>query len=209
KKEYQIGFLIFLLSAVILYFAGKQISNETIQNFVTTTGPLAPIAYIFLHALSYILAPVTGFPFLIAGFYLFGKTAVIYIYLTAILGSTLNFLIAKKWGRPLVEKLAGKESLEKVDKTANEYGLLALFMIRLFLVGLADIISYAYGLTGIKYFTFILISSIAMIPSHVIWYFAASKVENIEQFLSLSVGLTFIASGIFVLGNYLLRRRFV
>ena len=196
---------IFLVS-VLLYFLGKQISQEELRSFVESAGAWAPIVYILTHQLSYVAAPVSGYPFVIAGFYLFGKTSIIYIYFVQIIGSTINFWIAKRWGRPIVKKLVGENSLEKIDKFAKEYGVGTLFVARLFLVGLGDYISYAYGLTPIKYSTFIAISAVAVIPGHLLWYFAASQTNGIEQFLGISVVLTFVAFWIFVGGNYLYKK---
>ena len=189
-----------------LFFAGKQISQESIQNFVVSAGPWAPIVYILLHQASYIFAPISGYPFLIVGFYLFGDTTIAYNFIVAISGSSLNFLIAKRWGRPIVSRFAGRESLAEIDKISKEYGLGMLFVLRLFLIGLGDFISYGYGLTPIKFSKFITISTIAIIPGYTLWYFLAVKTGNIEQFLGLSVLLTFAASGIFFAGHFLLKK---
>ena len=196
----------FIAISVALYFLGKQISQESIQNFVVNTGPLAPVVYIVLHQASYIIAPISGLPFLIVGFLLFGKTTVIYNLIVAILGSSINFLIAKRWGRPIVKKLAGAESLVEIDKIEKEYGVGMLFVLRLFLVGLGDFISYGYGLTQMKFHTFIIVSTIAMIPAYVIWYLIALKTGNIEQFLGFNIILTFAASGVFIGGHYLIKK---
>lgn len=192
--------------SVALYLLGKQISQEQIQSFVENAGPWAPIVWILTHQLSYILAPISGYPFLIIGFYLFGKTTILYTFIVAIFGSTINFLIAKRWGRPIVKRFVGKESLSKTDAYANQYGLGTLFVLRMFMVGLGDFISYAYGLTPITYRTYITVSVIAMIPGYLLWYLVASWTNNIEQFLSTSVALTFIASGIFIGGTYFWRK---
>lgn len=192
--------------SLLLYFLGKQISQEQIQSFVESAGPWAPLVYILTHQFSYLLAPVSGYPFLIVGFYLFGDTTIIYSYFVHMIGSSLNFWIAKRWGRPIVKKLAGDKSLTQIDKLTKEYGIGTLFVMRLFLVGLGDFISYAYGLTPIKYKAFIGISAVAIIPGHILWYFASSKANGIEQFIGISVAITFIAFWVFVGGTYFWRK---
>lgn len=202
----QIALLIITVISVGLYFIGKQFSQESIQAFVESAGPWAPIVWIITHQLSYILAPVSGYPFLIIGFYLFGQTTIVYTLIVAIIGSSINFFIARKWGRPITAKLAGHEAISKIDKLEKQYGLGTLFVVRFFLVGLGDFISYAYGLTPIKYPVFIAVSTLAMIPGYALWYFIATKTGNIEQFLGVSVVLTFIASGIFIAGTYISKK---
>lgn len=196
----------FFLVSFALYFLGKQISQESIQRFLESTGAWAPVVYILAHQASYLFAPISGYPFLIVGFYLFGDSTILYNFFVAVTGSSLNFLLAKRFGRPFVSKLAGKESLQEIDKFSKEYGLGMLFVLRLFLLGLGDFISYGYGLTPIKFRTFITVSTFAMIPGYVLWYFLALKTGNIEQFLGLSVALTFVASGIFFAGHFLLKK---
>lgn len=196
---------IFLLS-LLLYFLGKQIPQEQLRIFVESTGAWAPIVYILTSQLSYLLAPVSGYPFLIVGFYLFGETMIVYSYFVNIVGSSINFWIAKRWGRPLVTKLVGGESLAKIDKLTEEYGVGTLFVARLFLLGLGDFLSYAYGLTPIKYKTFIVVSGLAAIPGYLLWYFAASQTNGIEQFVGISVTITLIAFWLFVGGSYFRKR---
>lgn len=202
----QIALVLVLIISFGLYFLGKHISEDSIQRFVESTGPWAPIVYILSHQISYVFAPISGIPFLIAGFYLFGKNVVIYIYISSLLASVINFSIAKRWGRPIVAKFAGKDSLAKIDKLAKEYGLPTLIALRLFLGSLGDFVSYAYGLTPMRFTTYVVTSALATIPGTVLWYFVAAKTGSVEQFLGLSLALTFIVSGIFIVGTYLKKK---
>lgn len=199
-KVQVIGALAILLS-VGLYFAGKQIPQEALQNLVVRAGVWGPLIFIILHLTSIIFAPISGVPFLITGFYLFGKTTIIYMYCSAVLGFMVNFAIARKWGRPLIGKLIGKEYIEKIDDLAQEYGTLTLIFLRLLWSGVADYVSYAYGLTEMKFSKYIFISAIASIPGWAFWYFVASRTDNIEQFLVFTYILTILGASIFLLGR--------
>ncbi|TSC64239.1 MAG: Uncharacterized protein G01um101493_187 [Microgenomates group bacterium Gr01-1014_93] len=77
KFKLQISLIAAILISLGLYIWGKQIPKGTIENFVTSAGPLAPPVYILAHQISYVFAPISGFPFLVAGFYLFGKDVII------------------------------------------------------------------------------------------------------------------------------------
>ena len=206
KFKFQIGLVIVALISIPLYLLGKQIPQETIESFIKDAGPWAPIAYILAHQISYIIAPISGFPFLITGFYLFGKTSVIYTYLVIIIGSTINFWIARKWGRPFVARFAGQDSLEKIDKLAKEYGIVTLIALRLLQGGVGDFVSYAYGLTPMKFSTYITITALATIPGSILWYYVVSKTNSLEQAISASVLLAFFSLLIFLTGNFLIRR---
>lgn len=202
----QIALVLVLIISFGLYSLGKQISEDSIQSFVESTGPWAPVVYIFSYQISYIFAPISGIPFLIAGFYLFGKNVVIYLYISSLIGAVINFSIAKKWGRPIVARFAGKDSLVKIDNLAKDYGLPALIVLRLFLGSLSDFVSYAYGLTPMRFTTYVVTSALAMIPGTILWYFIASKTGNVEQFLGLSLALTLVASSVFIAGTYLKKK---
>lgn len=199
----QIGVFLVLLISVALYFASKQVPQESVQLFIQSYGPLAPVIYIILHQLTIVLAPLNGFPFLIAGFFLFGPQVAFYSFVSSIIGYSINFWIAKKWGRPVVKKLAGEDSLTKIDKFAKEYGLGTLFILRMFLIGLGDYVSYAYGLTPVRYSTYIAVSAAGMIPGYIIWYFVVLRTGNIDQFLGVSIFLASMGIVIFVGGHYL------
>lgn len=206
KFKFQLGIAVVALISISLYFLGKQIPEEAIESFIKNAGPWAPIVYILTHQISYVIAPISGFPFLIVGFYLFGKTLVIYTYFVVVIGATINFWIARKWGRPLVAKFAGQGSLEKIDHFSKEYGVITLIALRILQGGIGDLASYAYGLTPMKFSTYITITVFATIPGSILWYYVLSKTNNLEQALTASVLLAFFSLLIFLTGNFLIRR---
>lgn len=190
---------IFVALSVGLYFLGKQIGQEQIKNFIQGFGIFGPLVYILAHQLTYIVAPINGLPFLITGYYLFGPTAIIYQYVSFLSGMTIDFFIARLWGRSVVKRLAGEKSLEKIDELEQEYGIAALIFVRLLWQGIGDFVSYAYGLTNIKFRQYFIISATFAIPNHVIWYFLAARSESIEGFLFFSYILTFVGAASFLI----------
>jgi len=206
KSKFQLGIAVVALISIALYFLGKQVPQQTIESFVRNAGPWAPIAYILIHQISYVIAPISGFPFLIAGFYLFGKTIVIYGYFVVTIGATINFWIARKWGRPLVSKFAGEGTLKKIDQLSKEYGILTLIALRMLQGGIGDFVSYAYGLTAMKFSTYIITTILATIPGSLLWYYVISKTNSLEQSLAATVLLALSSALIFFIGNFLIRR---
>jgi len=62
-----------------------------------------------------------------------------------IIGSFITFYLARKLGRPFVEKIVDKKTLNKFDKKIRKKGLFILFLIYI-LPGLPDdIIGYIAG----------------------------------------------------------------
>lgn len=206
KFKFQLGIAAAVLISIFLYFWGRQIPKEVIESFVENAGPWAPIAYILTHQISYVIAPISGFPFLIAGFYLFGKTVIIYTYFVAIIGASINFWIARRWGRPLVGKFAGEGALKKIDKLSKEYGIVTLIALRMLQGGIGDFVSYAYGLTPMKFSTYIITTALAVIPGGILWYYLVSKTNSLEQSLAVGVLLAVSSISIFFVGNFWVRR---
>jgi len=206
KLKFQLSVVFVLLVSLAIYVLGEQIPPESIRIFIEQFGVFAPIAYILVHQVSYVLAPISGIPFIIIGFYMFGRDVVIYNYLVALVGFIINFYIARKWGRRWVMRFAGREVVEKIDRLSNKYGVVSLVSFRLIQGGIGDFVSYAYGFTPIKFSTYFALSAIATLPGSIIWYIVASKTNSVEQFFVVTIFLLVISLIVFYVGNFVWKR---
>ena len=177
KKGAVFLLVITLISALLLYLQ-NQVGLENIRTFIIQTGPLGPVIYILLIVLTHILAPLQGSPILIAGLAIFGKWVIIYSYLASVISSYTNFWIARKFGRGLVTKLVGNEGLAKIDHIASHEGPKALVFMRLFQAWITDFVSYAAGLTSIKFSTYFFISVLAPIPGTLIFFLLFDRIDH-------------------------------
>lgn len=192
--------LLITLTFLAIFLLGTRFKTEDIISFVERAGFWAPVVYITIFASTHIIAPLSGTPVLFAGFALFGKTVSIYTYLATILSSTVNFWIARIWGRKLVVKFVGRKNMEKVDGFTNDYGIKSLILLRVLQGHLVDFISYAYGLTNIKFLPYFLISVLGHLPSFILWQIIYSRIENITDFafwFAATLVPLFLLSGIF------------
>jgi len=130
---------------------------------------------------------------LFAGFYLYGQISVFYAFIAAVIASISNFWIARIWGRGIVVKLAGEESLKKIDHLSKNYGVQTLFVFRLFLKEFHDVISYAYGLTNISFKDYFMVSTAGMIPATVVWYAISLTIRNPITFTIMSWLMAYIS----------------
>lgn len=199
--------LIFYLSllvllSLIIYRLGLTIRSEKITKFVEKAGVFGPIAFMLIMALTYIIAPVSGTPAYFAGFMLFGSRFQIYNYLAFLLAATINFWLARRWGRGLVSKLVGRKNIGRIDQFTKDYGVKSLILLRLFQGHLHDFISYAYGLTNMSYPPFIIISALAPIPWLLFWQlYIFKRIRNMGDFTTWFVVMLiplWIISGFFV-----------
>ncbi|MDD2822845.1 MAG: VTT domain-containing protein [Candidatus Daviesbacteria bacterium] len=195
--------LIFIILFGGIYLIGRSIPEETIRTIVTSSGIFAPLLLFLLMLLTYIIAPISSSPFLYVGFYLYGKDIIFLSFTTSFIASIINFWIARIWGRSLVEKFAGKKTMNRVDRLTINYGLPYLFITRLFLGGEHDVVSYAAGLTLIKFYPYLIISTLASIPGTFIWYQLASQTNNPLIFTASNLGLVYLLNGIFIIGIFI------
>lgn len=205
KKTYPV--IVVILIFVLFYFIGSKIPEETIRNFVAKAGPFGPILLIFLFWSSNIIAPLSGVPYLFAGFYLYGKTVILYVVMASFIASFSNFWISRIWGRKVVEKLAGEDGLKKIDNLAQNHGPKTLFIFRLVLWQYHDVISYAFGLTKIAFPKYLLISMIGTIPGSLLWYLLAFKITNPVTFTILTFGIACVCLASYILWVKLKKKR--
>ena len=133
---------------------------------VRSTGPWARLAFIGLYVAQSIAAPIPGQALNFAAGYLFGLIpGILYSWLGLILGTTAALLLARYLGRPLVQRLVAPAALEKMDRLAENRGLIFFFLVFL-IPGLPDDIAcFAAGLTSLPLLALIMVSAIARLPS--------------------------------------------
>lgn len=196
--------LVTALLIIAIYFLGKSISPEVIQNFVQNSGGFGPIIVILLALVAYTFAPLSGSPVLVAGYYLYGVNVIWLMNAAAVISYAINFWIARKLGRPYIGKLVGQENAERIDKFTKNRGLETLFLLRIFAGGFHDFISYAWGLTAVKFKDYFVTSVVAAIPGTLFWYFISLSTDSIEEFLVVNFALL----GIFLFVWFLINRLF-
>src|SRR5437588_10860652 len=83
----------------------------------------------------------------------------------ATLGAALAFLVARFIARDKVEAIAkGNEKFRKIDNAIGKQGAKLIFLLRLSPAIPFNLSNYFYGLTGVKFWPYVLVSWIGMIP---------------------------------------------
>jgi uncharacterized membrane protein YdjX (TVP38/TMEM64 family) len=127
------------------------------------TGPLTCIGAEFAQVVVFVV-PGTIIEF--AAGYVFGPwISLLYLLVGVLLGSAFNFYFARVVGRPVLQRLINRTTLDKVDRLlARSPGKMALFLLFLLPETPKDAICYGAGLTGMRPLEFVLISSLARSP---------------------------------------------
>lgn len=140
-------------------------STEEMRAFVESFGATAPIIFFLLQTLQIIAAPIPGNVTALVGGILFGFWKSFLITAAALVaGSSIAFLLAKLYGRPLVERFVKPQIIDKyLDSKAKKYTMY-LFLLFLFPFFPDDALCFIAGLTGISYKSFLCIVIIARPP---------------------------------------------
>lgn len=144
-----------LIAAVVIkaYMEGKFESVETLQTYIKGYGILAPVILIVIQAMQVIVPILPGFLGCAVGAVLFGSMGGFWCnYIGISAGSIIAFLLAKKYGIKLVEKLFPKDQYEKYSGWAGKSRSYVAFLF----LGMAlplfpdDFFCYFSGLTKMR-----------------------------------------------------------
>lgn len=173
-------------------------------------GLWAPLVFILLWIAACVLF-LPGLPISIAGGLIFGAAwGTVYTTIGANLGAAAAFLIARRAGRGLVERrIAGSDLLRRLDEGVARHGWRMLMVTRLVPIFPFNLQNYAYGLTDVRFATYVAVNVPCMLPATIAYSFAAGSVRTGD--LGTTLWYLGIAAVLFVLLSLVpgwLRRRY-
>jgi uncharacterized membrane protein YdjX (TVP38/TMEM64 family) len=150
--------VVIVAALIILYYIGKGAgwfklfeSKEEIQKYVASFGALAPLAFFLLQFFQVIISPIPGNVTTVAGGMLFGFFPAFLISTGAIfLGSIGAFVLGKLFGRPLAEKIAGKDVVDKYMMTVSSRQKIVLIIMFIMPFFPDDILCLIAGLSAMS-----------------------------------------------------------
>lgn len=165
-----------------------KISNiETLQQKLSEFGGLAPAVFLFGGALVITLGVPRSVVSILGGMVFGLFWGIILALLSALLGSTVIFLLTKWLGRPLFKQKVG-EYLKAIEHHTRTDGFLMVIILRqLPLTSL--LINVLIGLTSISMSMFVLGSIVGLLPETIIFALFGSSLQ--ERFvLRVSIAST-------------------
>jgi len=168
-----VSIIVLIVFFIVAYFTiGKPmlatVSNpESFRKWVGGHGVLGWLAMIGMMALQVIVAIIPGEPIEVGAGYAFGTWGGMALCLAgAAIGQLIIFLFVRKFGTRLVEAFISREKMQSI-KFINDSRRLELLTFVLFLIPGTpkDALAYFAGLTPINMWRFIVITTIARIPS--------------------------------------------
>lgn len=169
--------LLLLSGSLVLRFGPTWLRDpESIRTFFLGFGLLAPAAFVAVQAIQVVVAPVPGQVLGFVAGYLFGAlwgTALSIVGTT--IGTYVAVVLARRYGRPAVERLVRPETIDHFDAAVDRRGLLALFVVFL-IPGLPDdAICFAAGLTRLDVKRVVAVSAVGRLPGYAIVSLAGAR----------------------------------
>jgi uncharacterized membrane protein YdjX (TVP38/TMEM64 family) len=157
--------------------------QEQVRVWVEGLGAWGPMAIVFLEMVQALLAPIPGQAIEAVSGYLYGPwLGTLYPLIGMAIGSLVAFLLARRFGRPLVIKLLGKQSMDRLDDLVRRGGAPFFFLIWLLPFAPDDLACVAAGLTPMPTRQFMVLMLLGRLPGVFTSVWVGANVARIEPF---------------------------
>lgn len=145
-----------------------------LRTWLDSLGPWGPVVFILLYAAATVAA-VPGSAITVAAGALFGSVVgVIVVSIAATLGASLAFLVSRYFAREAMSKwLSGKEKFRRLDEMTEKHGAIMVAITRLVPLFPFSLLNYGFGLTRVRFWTYVFWSWLCMLPGTVLYVVGA------------------------------------
>jgi uncharacterized membrane protein YdjX (TVP38/TMEM64 family) len=159
---------------VLFRILGVEKSLEAVRAWIASLGPWGPVVYIGIYILATV-AVVPGSALSIAAGALFGSVVgVVVVIVGATVGASLSFLIGRYLARDAVAQwLSTKQRFQAIDRMTQRHGAIIVALTRLVPIFPFNLLNYGFGLTGVRFWTYVLWSFLCMIPGIILYVVGA------------------------------------
>lgn len=162
----------------------KDADVEGFRDYLLSFGPLAAIISALLMIFQSVMAPLPAFVITFANGLLFGWFyGTLLSWSSAMIGAIICFYLAKFLGRPIVEKIVTKKALGWWDLFFDKYGRHSVFLARILPIVSFDLVSYAAGVTSIRFWTFFWATGLGQLPATILYSYLGETATGTVQML--------------------------
>jgi len=198
-----------VIAAIVMAWHFLPVSQwlRAFQAYVKNLGALGYVVYTIVYATCVVAFIPASILTLGAGaiFGFVGGTVVVVIGAT--IGATLAFLLARTVMRRRIEKMtASNAKFRALDRAIANEGMKIVFLVRLAVVFPFTWVNYAFGLTAIPLWRYVLATFLGIIPATAAFVFASSaaakaatgETSNITKIVYISGGVIAIIVSVLI-----------
>jgi len=162
------------VNAAVLLAARADIAP--LRDYMLGFGWWAPVISALLQIVTSVIAPLPSFVLAFVNAMLFGLWwGALLTWSTALLAAAICFAMARSLGRPVVERFVPGGALAGTDRFFERHGVMAVLVARLIPFVNPDVLSYAAGLTNMRWRLFLLSIAVGSLPSTALYSYLGSR----------------------------------
>lgn len=200
KNIYKIVILCIIIAILIVLLNRfgilKHIFNiRHIKHFILSYGKFSAVIFILIYTVKPIVFLFPASVLSVIAGNIFGSSMAFSLSMAGcFLSANFAFFIARILGKPYVDKVL-KGKVLKLDENIEKHGLVIIMLMRLAFVFPFDPVSYAAGLTKMKYKNFIFGSMIGVAPEMLAYAYLGKNMEKpfSRNFFVPIIGIVVIA----------------
>lgn len=208
-KKSQVILVLLIIIGVIFYFysqnfqdalsivtnATKSMNIEAVVEYIRSFGVYAWVISFTLMVATAVIAPLPAFLITLSNAVIFGFVKGAFLsWSSAMVGALLCFYIARILGKEVAEKFVGKKLLKTSDEYFQRYGKHTILVCRLLPFVSFDLISYAAGLTSMKFWGFFVATGLGQLPATLIYSYFGQNLSKGGKILFFSLSVLFALS---------------
>ncbi|MCX5879595.1 MAG: VTT domain-containing protein [Deltaproteobacteria bacterium] len=184
--------LILYETGVIQFFLNK----KRMAQYLNSLGPWSVVVFVLLQVAQVVAAPIPGEVTGFLGGYLFGKFfGVVLSTIGLTLGSYLAFVLARTFGRPLIEKFIPKSTIQRFDYLLHHKAAFLVFLLFLIPGFPKDWLCYILGLGHLTTTEFLVIGGTGRLFGTILLTLGGSYLRHhqyIRFYILVGIGISVV-----------------
>lgn len=150
-----------------------------LRAWILDLGAWGPVVFIVIYAVA-VVAAVPGSVLTIAAGAMFGSVlGVGVVSVASTLGAAMAFAVARWFARDSVTRwLSHNDKFTTLDRMTNEHGAIIVAITRLVPLFPFTLLNYGFGLTRVRFRTYVLWSWLCMLPGTILYVVGADAVTK-------------------------------
>ena len=172
-----IALVITVLILARVFGLGERLGQ--LQDWIKGLGALGYVAFVLIYIVATVAA-IPGSALTIAAGVLFGSVlGIILVSIASTTGASLACLIARYFARDATARwLSRNEKFKRLDQLTEEHGAIIVAITRLVPLFPFNLLNYGFGLTKVRFFTYVFWSWLCMLPGTALYVIGADVVTK-------------------------------
>jgi uncharacterized membrane protein YdjX (TVP38/TMEM64 family) len=175
-----IALLVFITVILVLsYVFGIGEKLAALRGWIEALGALGPAVFILIYA-GAVVAALPGSAITIIAGAIFGSVlGVIVVSIASTLGAAFAFLVGRYFARDAIAKwLSKRERFKKLDDLTEKHGAVIVALVRIVPIFPFNIVNYGFGLTRVRFWTYLFWSWVCMLPGTVLYVVGTDAISQ-------------------------------